>query len=76
MNIIEIIKKRINRPITIRQIDVNFMIITGMMFVLFLNKAWPRFRSDALSFEWYWYLAFMILCFLPYSKKVLSEKKV
>ncbi len=74
MNLIKILKKRINRKITIRQIDVNFMLITGMMFTLFLLTLWPRFRYDAFSVKWYWYLIFTIFFFLLYAKKVLAEK--
>ena len=74
MKLIEILKKRINRKVVIRQIDVNFMLITGMMFTLFLITLWPRFRSDAMSVEWYWYLGFTIFFFLLYAKKVLAEK--
>ena len=74
MNLIELLKKRINRKIIIRQIDVNFMIITGMMLVLFLITVWPRALSDAMEIEWYWYLIAMIFFFMQYAKKVLAEK--
>lgn len=68
------IKERFQRNITIKQYEVNLMIITGIFLTLFLFKAWPRFRSDAMSIEWYWYLSFMILFALPYSKKVLLKR--
>ena len=73
MNLIELIKKRINRPITIRQIDVNFMLITGMMFTLFLITLWPRFRSDAMSVEWYWYLVLALVVAIPLYKKMFFD---
>ena len=69
------IKQWIKGEITIKPYHVNLLIITGMMLVLFLNKAWPRFRSDALSIDWYVYLIVMVGVGYPSLKRVLHELK-
>ncbi len=69
------IKQWIKGEITIKPYHVNFLIITGMFFVLFLYKTWPRFRSDANEIEWYWYLILMIAFGHSPLKRALKQFK-
>ena len=69
------LKQWIKGEITIKPFHVNFLIITGMMLVLLLNATWPRFRSDAMEIDWYWYLILMVAVGYPSLKRVLQELK-
>ena len=69
------IKQWIQGEITIKPYHANFLIISGMMFILLLYTVWPRFRNDAMSIDWYWYLILMIIFGVPSLGKVLTELK-
>jgi len=64
------IKKLLTRKITVKQYHLNFLMISTLFFTLFLITAWPRFREDAMSFPWYFYLILGILFIIPVMKQL------
>ena len=64
------IKQRFQRKITVKQYEINLTIICTIMAVLLLITLWPRFRSDAMSIPWYGYLIMLIICLLPFTKRL------
>ena len=64
------IKRRLQRKITIKQYELNLIIICTIMAVLLLINLWPRFRSDAMSFPWYAYLVLLAIFLLPFYKRL------
>ncbi|MFC1648126.1 hypothetical protein ACFL1B_01575 [Nanoarchaeota archaeon] len=64
------LKERFTRKVTFKQYEVNFMIISTLFFTLFLYTAWPRFRSDAMSLPWYFYLVMGIVFMVPFFKRM------
>jgi len=67
------IKEKLQRKITIKQYELTFVIISVIFFVLFLITAWPRFRSDAMSIQWYWYLVLTVVFLVPVYKRILTR---
>ena len=63
------IKKRLQRKIVIQWYELSLIIIVVLFSTLLLITAWPRFRSDVMSIEWYWYLIFTIIFLIPLYKK-------
>ena len=67
------LKNRFQKKITMTVYERQYMIIVTLLFTLFLINIWPRFRSDALSVEWYWYLVLVFIFSVPLYKKVLKK---
>lgn len=53
--------------------DITLTKFSVMFATLFLVTVWPTFRAFVLSFEWYWYLALMVLFAAPVIKKMFSD---
>jgi len=68
------LKKRLQRKITIKNYELSLIMISVISFILFLITVWPRFRSDAMSVAWYWYLAGGIVFFVLGWRKVNFDK--
>jgi uncharacterized membrane protein len=62
------LKERFNRVLEIKVYELSLSLIFMIFVILFLYTAWPRFRSDAMSIEWYWYLSFAIIVGLIIAK--------
>jgi hypothetical protein len=67
------LRERLERKITIKRWELNFVIISTLLFTLFLIQAWPRFRSDAMSINWYWYLVLALIFSVPAYKTIFSQ---
>lgn len=67
------LKERLQRRVTMKRYELQFVIISTLLFTLFLITAWPRFRSDAMSIDWYWYLILTIIFVAPIYKTILSD---
>ena len=67
------LKERLNRKLTMTVIERQCMIIVTLLSTLLLIKVWPRFRSDALSVEWYWYIILVCIFSFPLLFKGLNK---
>ena len=67
------LKDRLQKKITIKLYEWQCMIIVTLLLTLFLINVWPRFRSDALSIEWYWYLILVFIFSIPFYKRILTK---
>jgi len=63
------IKERFQKKITMTVLQMTCMIIVTLLSTLLLFTVWPRFRSDALSLDWYVYLIMVIIFSIPLFKK-------
>ena len=63
------LKKRLQRKITINRFELASIIITTLLVTILFITIWPRFRSDAMSVDWYWYLVLIIIFLIPLWKK-------
>ena len=67
------IKERFQRKITMTVLQRQCMIIVTLLSTLLLLTAWPRFRNDAMSLDWYVYLTLGIVFFIPLFKRNQNE---
>ena len=53
----------------------DISLIKGAVFfaTLFLITMWTGFRTFVLGFEWYWYLALMVIFMIPLLKKMFFD---
>jgi hypothetical protein len=63
------LKERFQRSITMTVLQRQCMIIVTLLSTLLLLTIWPRFRSDALSLDWYVYLILVIIFSAPLLKR-------
>lgn len=63
------LKQRLQQKITMTVLQRQCAVIVTMLSTLCLIAIWPRFRSDALSVEWYVYLVLIALFLIPLLKK-------
>ena len=55
------LKERLQRKITMKVYERQCMLIITLLATLLLIKIWPRFRSDAMSVDWYWYVTLIVI---------------
>jgi len=67
------LKNRLQRNISMKVYELQYMMIVTLLLTLFLINVWPRFRSDALSIQWYWYLVLTFIFSIPFYKRVLKK---
>jgi uncharacterized membrane protein YqjE len=63
------IKELFQRKITMTVLQRQCMIIVTLLSTLCLMTIWPRFRTDAMSLEWYVYLILIVIFLIPLVKK-------
>ncbi|PKK82981.1 MAG: hypothetical protein CVT49_10985 [candidate division Zixibacteria bacterium HGW-Zixibacteria-1] len=63
------IKERFQRKITMTALQRQCMLIVTLLSTLFLLSVWPRFRSDAMSLDWYVYLILILIFLIPLFKR-------
>lgn len=59
------LKDRFLKKITMTVLQRQCMIIVTLLSTLLLIKVWPRFRSDAFSVNWQWYIVLILIFFIP-----------
>ena len=59
------LKERLQRRITMTVLQRQCLVIVTLLSTLLLFTVWPRFRSDALSLDWYVYLILVIVFLIP-----------
>ena len=52
------------------------MIIITLLTTLLLINIWPRFRSDAMSVDWYWYVILIAIFLIIARGKIFEELNV
>ena len=69
------IREKLLSQITMPVLQGQCFIIITLLLTLCLFVAWPRFRNDALSIEWYVYLIMAAVFMIPlFSKKIKVSK--
>jgi len=63
------IKERFQRKTTMTVLQRQCMIVVTLLSTLLLLTAWPRFRNDAMSLDWYVYLILVIVFLIPLFKR-------
>jgi len=63
------LKKAYKRTFNLKLLELQSVVVSTLLLTLFLFAAWPRFRADALSVEWYWYLIFGFITLIPILRK-------
>ncbi len=63
------LKERFQRKISMTVLQRQCMIIVTLMSTLLLITVWPRFRTDAMSLDWYVYLILIIVFLIPIIKR-------
>ncbi|MBU3923317.1 MAG: hypothetical protein KJ592_00200 [Nanoarchaeota archaeon] len=51
--------------------DISLVKLSVFFATLFLITVWPAFLSLVMRFEWYWYLALMVVFAFPVVKRIL-----
>ena len=64
------LREHFQRSVTMTVLQLACTIIVTLMSTLLLLTIWPRFRSDALSLDWYVYLILAIIFSAPLLKRV------
>ncbi len=59
------IKERFQRKISMTVLQRQCLIIVTLLSTLLLITFWPRFRTDAMSVDWYVYLILVIVFLIP-----------
>lgn len=67
------LKKRLQRKITINRFELASIIITTLLVTILFITIWPRFRSDAMSVSWYWYILLIIIFFTPLYRRIFGR---
>jgi hypothetical protein len=67
------LREKLEIDVTLKRWELQFVIISTLLFTLFLITAWPRFRSDAMSIDWPWYLILTLIFGLPIFTKIFSD---
>ena len=62
------LKERFQRKITMTVLQRQCMLIVTLLSTLCLLTAWPRFRSDAMSLDWWVYLILIAVFLVPFFK--------
>ena len=68
-NLIMKIKERFQRKISMTVLQRQCLIIVTLLSTLLLINVWPRFRTDAMSLDWYVYLILIIVFLIPIIKR-------
>ena len=63
------IKERFQRKISMTVLQRQCLIIVTLLSTLLLITVWPRFRTDAMSVDWYVYLILVIFFLIPIIKR-------
>ena len=70
------LKERFQRKITMKVYERQCMIIITLLTTLLLINIWPRFRSDAMSVDWYWYVILIVIFLIIGRGKIFGEPNV
>jgi hypothetical protein len=63
------IREQFRKTVTMTVPQRQCMVIVTLLSTLCLLTAWPRFRSDAMSLEWYVYLFLVFIFLIPLFKR-------
>jgi hypothetical protein len=63
------IREQFRKTVTMTVLQRQCMVIVTLLSTLCLLTAWPRFRSDAMSLEWYVYLFLVFIFLIPLFKR-------
>jgi hypothetical protein len=58
------IKEIVYREFRLKWYELTFLLVTTLLGTLLLLNIWPRFLNDALEFEWWFYVVFIIILFV------------
>jgi len=63
------LKERFQRKVTITVLQMQCMLVVTLLSTICLITVWPRFRSDAMSLDWYVYLIIIAVFSIPLFKR-------
>lgn len=67
------LKERFQRKITMKVYERQCLVIITVLATLLLFNIWPRFRSDAMSVDWYWYVILIVIFLIVSRGKIFGE---
>ena len=66
-------KSRLQERVTMTVLQRQCMVIVTLLSTLGLLKAWPRFHRDAMSLDWYVYLALVVVFLIPLLRRTSTS---
>jgi hypothetical protein len=67
------LKERFQRKVTMKVYERQCLVIITLLTTLLLINIWPRFRSDAMSVGWYWYVILIAIFLIVARGKIFGE---
>ncbi|MCW4033374.1 MAG: hypothetical protein NWF08_08325 [Candidatus Bathyarchaeota archaeon] len=68
------LKEKFQRKITMKVYERQCMVIITVLATLLFINIWPRFRSDVMSVDWYWYVILIVIFLILARGKILGSE--